>query len=361
MRHFAARHGATLLGWSRAAALSSYGEVARRVGLDSDRMLTRAGIDPEILRLPEVRIGSQVVGKLLEESAVESGCPAFGVLMAEARTISALGPLTLLLAHQPTLREALQAFVRYDHLLNGSLLLGFEEHDDVALFRIQIDTPFAFPLRQSIELAMTIIVRALVSLGGAAWRPESAHFLHRAPPDLSVHRRVIGTSLEFESSFSGLVFTRAALDAINPDADSRIAGYARDYLDSLRPEGALESAEEQVRGILYGLLPRGLGSIDQVAGQLGCSPRTLQRLLDREKLTFSDVLNDVRRTAVLRYLNIPGQSMSAIAEMLGYASLSSFTRWFAAEFGMAPTSWRNEYAMRDLPRSPAPLPVGLSH
>jgi AraC-like DNA-binding protein len=317
-------------------------------------MLARAGIDPQILRYPEMRIGSQAIGKLLEDSAIESGCPAFGVLLAEGRTISALGPLTLLLAHQQTLRDALQAFVRYDHLLNGSLLVNFEEHDDVALVRLQIATQFAFPRRQSIELAITIFVRALVSLGGAAWRPECVHFLHRAPPDLTVHRRVLSTALQFESSFSGMAFARAALDTINPDADPRIGGYARDYLDSLRPEGAPESVEEQVRRLLYGLLPRGLGSIEHVAAQLTCSPRKLQRLLEREDLTFSDVLNDVRRTAVIHYLNIPGQSMSAIAEMLGYASLSSFTRWFASEFGMAPSNWRNAYAMRDLPRAITP-------
>ena len=349
------------MSWSRAGALTTYREVARRVGLDPDQMRLQAGIDPEILGYPEVRIGSQAVGKLLEESAVASGCPAFGAMMAEARELSALGPLTLLLSHQPTLREALQAFVRYDHLLNGSLLISLEENDDVALLRMQIDTPFAFPRRQSIELAVTIFLRTLVQLGGDAWRPESVHFLHRAPNDLSTHRRIFNTDLQFESEFSGLAFSRAALDTINPSADPRIGSYARDYLDSLRPEGAPESIEEQVRGILYGLLPRGLATIDQVAGQLACSPRTLQRLLDREDLTFSDVLNDVRRTAVIRYLNIPGKSMSAIAAMLGYSSLSSFTRWFAMEFGMAPTNWRSSYARRETTRSEARRHAPLSH
>jgi AraC-like DNA-binding protein len=347
--------------WSRAGALTTYREVARRVGLDPNHMLIQAGIDPEILGNPEVRIGSQAVGKLLEESAVAAGCPAFGALMAEARTLSALGPLTLLLSHQRTLRDALHAFVRYDHLLNGALLLAIEEHDEVALLRMQIDTPFAFPRRQSIELAVTIFARALVQLGGDAWRPESVHFLHRAPHDLSIHSRILGTTLAFESDFSGLAFSRAALDSVNPNADPRIGSYARDYLDSLRPEGAPESVEEQVRGILYGLLPRGLGTIDQVAAQLSCSPRTLQRLLDREDLTFSDVLSDVRRTAVVRYLNIPGKSMSAIAAMLGYASLSSFTRWFATEFGMAPSNWRSAYATRDTERPAVARPMRLSH
>jgi AraC-like DNA-binding protein len=324
-------------------------------------MLLQARIDPEILENPELRIGSQAVGRLLEDSAVASGCPAFGALMAEARSLSALGPLTLLLSHQQTLRDALEAFVRYDHLLNGSLLLNIEEQDDVALLRMMIDARFAFPRRQSIELAVTVFVRALVQLGGDAWRPESVHFLHRAPGDLSIHRRILGTAIQFESEFSGLAFSRSALGNVNPNADPRIGSYARDYLESLRPEGAPESIEEQVRGILYGLLPRGIATIDEVATQLACSPRTLQRLLDREDLTFSDVLNDVRRTAVIRYLNIPGKSMSAIAAMLGYASLSSFTRWFATEFGMSPSSWRKAYATNEGPPANATPILPLSH
>jgi AraC-like DNA-binding protein len=36
------------------------------------------------------------------------------------------------------------------------------------------------------------------------------------------------------------------------------------------------------------------------------------------------------------------QSVTTIAEQLGYASPSAFTRWFAAEFGVSPQAWRNE-------------------
>jgi AraC-like DNA-binding protein len=32
--------------------------------------------------------------------------------------------------------------------------------------------------------------------------------------------------------------------------------------------------------------------------------------------------------------------MARVAEQLGYAQPSSFTRWFAAEFGMPPVLWR---------------------
>jgi AraC-like DNA-binding protein len=54
------------------------------------------------------------------------------------------------------------------------------------------------------------------------------------------------------------------------------------------------------------------------------------------------VLNEVRRELALRYLAGSAHNMTAIAQMTGYATPSSFTRWFSAEFGKSPAAWRNE-------------------
>ena len=54
------------------------------------------------------------------------------------------------------------------------------------------------------------------------------------------------------------------------------------------------------------------------------------------------------RELALRYLSSSTHSVAAVAQMTGYASPSSFTRWFAAEFGTAPAAWRaEERAERD--------------
>ena len=69
--------------------------------------------------------------------------------------------------------------------------------------------------------------------------------------------------------------------------------------------------------------------------------RTLQRNLDEAGLTFSGVLNDVRRELALRYMENRKYSVQRVGMMLGYAVPSSFTRWFCAEFGASPRAWRN--------------------
>jgi AraC-like DNA-binding protein len=79
-----------------------------------------------------------------------------------------------------------------------------------------------------------------------------------------------------------------------------------------------------------------------VGANLGMHPRALQRHLDREGRTFAMLLNEVRRELALRYLASPTHSVGSVAQMTGYATPSSFSRWFASEFGMSPAQWRAE-------------------
>jgi AraC-like DNA-binding protein len=49
----------------------------------------------------------------------------------------------------------------------------------------------------------------------------------------------------------------------------------------------------------------------------------------------------------MRYMENPRYSLSQVAGLLGYSTPSSFTRWFTAQFGMAPASWRRQHLNSD--------------
>ncbi|MGH8376159.1 MAG: helix-turn-helix domain-containing protein, partial [Pseudomonas sp.] len=174
---------------------------------------------------------------------------------------------------------------------------------------------------------------------GSHWHPYSVNFMHQPPDNLHLHRRLFGCNLEFGSEFNGIVCPDISLDMTNPNADPAMARYAQSYLDSLQNhEGA--SMLFEVRKAIYLLLPMGRATIEQVAQSQGMNVRTLQRRLKDDGCAFNDVINDVRRDLVLRYLDNPNYSLSRIADMLGYSMASSFTRWFISQFGMPPASWR---------------------
>jgi AraC-like DNA-binding protein len=329
----------------RTQALTNYFEVARFVGLDPYEMLRRFRISPAILADPDATLPSNAVADLLEASAAESGCESFGLLMAECRTLSSLGPLSLLLAHQGTARDVLEALVEYQGVLNEVMLLQIEHEtpgdgDPLAVIRVGFINDYGG--RQAIELALAIICRTVSAVVGGRWHPDLAYFRHPAPADVSHHRRIFQCPLVFDADFNGLICAEAALDAPNPAAESVMARHAKRYLDMLVPEPADGSMSERARRALYLLLPAGRATLEQVGANLGQHPRALQRQLEREGRSFAVLLNEVRRELALRYLASPANSVGAAAQMTGYATLSSFSRWFAGEFGMSPAQWRAE-------------------
>ena len=326
----------------RAAALSNYADVATQVGLDPRRMLRQAGLSLGTLRDPDRRLPAAKVIALIETSAEKSGCLTFGLRMAESRRLSDLGALSLLITHQPTLRHVLLLIVRYRQLLNEALTIHVEDVDHVVIVREELVIENGVIARQSNELAVGTIFRIFRAFLGPRWSPFSVSFTHAAPSDRSVHRRLFGPNVEFNSEFNGIGCSAADLDQPNPAADPVMARYARQFLDTL-PKTEAGSMTLDTRKAIYMLLPLGKASSAEIAISLGLNLRTLQRRLDREKTSLSILVEGVRRDLAVRYLSNKSHSLSQIAEMLGYGQLSSFTRWFAAQFGVSPTRWRTKH------------------
>jgi AraC-like DNA-binding protein len=326
----------------RSAALVSYAVVARQVGINPLVMLRRFEIDPGALRDGEMRIPVSRVAALLEATADASGCCDFGLRMAEQRRVSDFGVLSLLMSYQPTLWHVLDVMVRYRNLLNATLALHVEEAGDIAIVREDIVVNFDSPKVQAYQLAVGTLSNLFHSILGPRWRPISAHFTYACPKDMALHRKVFGERIEFESEFNGLTCLMADLNRANALADPKLAQYAAEFVDSIH-HAENSSIAHEVRRSLYRLLPLGHASISRVASSLGLHERTLQRKLAADGgAEFSDLLNSVRRELAERYLSNRSYSLTRIAEMLGYAQLSSFTRWFAGEFGASPGKWREQ-------------------
>ncbi len=329
----------------RSAALANYLDVAQHVGLNPQPLFRRLGLSRAMLANPEQLIPVQAAANLLAASAEESHCANFGLRMAELRNLSNFGEVGLLLSHQSTLRAVLESLIQYRHLLNQSLAIYIEDVGPMVVIREEIVLPPNIETRHPFELAIGILYRSCRSLLGAHWLPRSVNFMHSAPPDLSVHKRVFRCPVIFDSEFNGIVCAAADLDLPNPQADPALASYARRFVDSL-PHTNESSLVLEVQKAIYLLLPMERATIDQIAQSLGMNVRTLQRRLGEDGAQFSELINGVRRDLASRYIENPRYSLGRIAAMLGYSAHSSFTRWFASQFGSSPAVWRQEHAVR---------------
>lgn len=301
-------------------------------------MLRRAGIHPSLLDDPENRHAAGPVVELLEESATQSGCDSFGTRLAESRSFANLGPLSLLLEHLATVDDVVRALIQFRRLMNDIILLECERESEVSVLRWVIDPEFASP--QIIDLVLALGYRILTEVSGRLWCPEVVHFSHSAPADIGPLRKFYAARLEFECEFNGYSCLTSSLSVPTSHADPIMEKNARRLLDLVDIPTEAEPLTNAVRRAISLLLPIGRAGLNSVAATLAMKPRTLQRRLDEESTAFGTLLNEARRDLAKHYLSNSTHPMGVIAELIGYASQSSFAAWFVAEFQTSPTAWR---------------------
>jgi len=326
----------------RAAALTCYFEAARDVGLDPLPLLRKAGLTRSMIENPERMLPARSVMGLLEESAGASGCETFGLLMAERRKISDIGILSLLIVHQPTLRDAIGIVAEYRNRINSVLTLQMEEHEQVAFVREHIALSEPQIVRQVSDLALGVLYKMCRSIMVGDWRPQCVCFSYERPmSNRAIYDRLFDCPLQFGSDFDGIVIERTDLDRRLPMADAALAGHARELFRALIDPGH-RGVREEVEQAIRLLMPSGRATIGEVAHSLDMNVRTLQRRLEEERATFSEILERMRMQQVAQHFLNRQLSLTDVAHLLGYAGLASFSAWYRGRFDKTPSEGRRE-------------------
>ena len=95
-----------------------------------------------------------------------------------------------------------------------------------------------------------------------------------------------------------------------------------------------------VQRIVAALLPDGYPDIHLVSKAVSLSPRTLQRRLHAEGLTFARVVAWTRFAEAQRMLDDPARKVIDVALDLGYSDPAHFTRAFERWTGLPPREFR---------------------
>lgn len=328
----------------RVAALTGYFETMAYFGADARPLLREQGLGIDLFVNPEQMIPAVSAIRLLERSAEATGCKTLGLRMALGRSLANLGATSLLIAHQPTLRRALDALREFRVSINSTLMMHYEEDGGIAILREDFQLSRPEPSRQSSELALGVLSRLCMSVLTPGWRAQNVCFTHDAPPrgEASVYQELFRCPPIFNAEFNGLLIHSTDLDLPNPKADEQLALHARQLLKAAAGDHDA-SCTEHVEHLIKIFLPTGKASVQMCAATLGMTVRTLQRTLDTEGASFTGLLNQARRQLAQQYLANPRMRVTDVADLLGYTSIGAFSRWYKASFRIAPKKHRAEH------------------
>lgn len=326
----------------RSAGLTGFLGVAARAGVDAHALAATVGLPPEALTDPDLQISVELMGRMYELAAEQSGADDFALQIAETRRISNLGAVGLVVREQPTVRKAIAAYARYQWLQNDAYSLSLEEFGDQAVLRVQGP---AWQQRQEQELSVATVVRTLKAVLGEAWKPLEVRLTHSAPARTDTHRRVFGVTPLFNQDCPAVVIRREDLDAAIPTADPDMARQVTAYLEQMtegrRQRGPLR---HRVGVLVVALLPEGLCTVERVAQRLGMDRRTLHRRLAAEGATFSSILDATRCDMATNLLTTSDRPLQSVADLLGFSSLSAFAHWFRRKFHQSASAYRAAHA-----------------
>jgi len=322
----------------RSALLIAYADAMGSLGLDPYRMMRKVGLPVAALEQSHVEITADNLQALLAESARAGVCEEFGLLVGRAVQLSTMGPLGSLIRAQRTVRTALETLRRYLRYQNDDVDIRIDERDGLAVLGPVLLSPGSRRDRLMVEMTLAMILQILRALLGEAWTPVRVTLAHGAPEQLAPYRDVFG-AVTFNCPINSIVLTQADLDTEPPDADAEMAREIARYFDR-RSKPPSDTTTDIISDLIVRLLPTGGCDVDEVADRLGVDRRTVHRRLANEGQSFSRLLQGVRREVASEELCKGDRSLGLVTQMVGFTSLSSFSRWFHQAYGIRPSQFR---------------------
>jgi len=290
---------------------------------------------------PEHRISVLNQIAFLEAAAEMLNDDFLGLNLAEEFDCRDLGLLYYVMASSETLGEALKRASRYSRITNEAIVLDYRETREPTLRLTYSGIPRHADQHQ-IEFCIVAMVRVSRVLSGRHLVPQRVSMIHVRSRAVSKAARFLGKDIKFGSNADEITFPAGSAECTLVDADPRLNKILlKTCEESLNArKSKLTAFRTTVENTVAPLLPHGQAHADVVAKKLGMSERTLARRLAEEGMTFNDVLQQLKASLAIRYLQEDDMSISRIAWLLGFEETSSLSHACRRWTGKSPRELR---------------------
>ena len=304
-------------------------------------LLRRVGLTPEVIADPEERLSVRRQVALLDEAAIALNDDCLGFTLARDFEPREIGLLYYVMASSQTLGDALKRIARYSHITNEALVVGYQEGKRLIISLSYSGVP-RHSERHQIEFCMFAVLRICRMLTGQNLVPQHFSIAHYRTEGISEMARFVGTKVEFGAGTDEFALNIDArtlpLVHSDPHLNDLLLKYCEAALADRR--GDMSQLRTRVENAVASVLPHGRVLVEDVARSLGMSERTLARKLSDEGLSFTEILQQLRRDLAVRYLDDRKLHVSKIAWLLGFREVSAFTHACKRWTGKTPSEMR---------------------
>lgn len=337
--------GKQMIGTVSAGLAQSLLSFAISKGADKDALLAAADIAPALLLNPDNRVPLDNYRTLMRTAKHMCGDPALALEFGAAEPIERHSVVGLICHSAATMGEAFMQMSRYARLVidvesgGGGARFNLAQLESGVWIEDNRPEPNEFP-----ELSESTFARFVCDyrrhFGDAPFAQE-IHVTHPRPDHAEAYDRIYRVPVHFGADRNAIRIDPTWLGVEIQPTNRYMFGVLSNMADALmkKLEGA-SSVRGRVENTLLPLLHTGEVSMDDIAVKLNMSRQTLYRKLRAEGINFETLLDELRHTMALHYLNGEQVSVNETAYLVGFSEASSFSRAFKRWTGQNPSKYR---------------------
>lgn len=319
---------------------------AEKQGANLHYLLLESGIKQVDFENPDFMLPRHQVDLVWQVATHATQNMNLGLEMGSATQPGILGLAGHLYQTCPHLLEAVRCLERFNNLFGNSVQIRVTEQE--SLVGICFDSSGlmhagSFGARQGIDAWMSAVRYIFERAGAARPKPVAVYTSCKRNERYEAYAAHFSPAQLFMAASEDVIwYHRADLEAPQITSDPELYRHflklAQEKLDEMK--GA-DPIANQVRQLLTATFNQGFHGIEFIADKLHMTPRTLQRRLQAQGYTFSQILEEMKQEMSFKLLRSRQHSISEIAYMLGFSEPGSFSRSFRKWTGTTPKHFLN--------------------
>ncbi|MGR4869717.1 AraC family transcriptional regulator [Variovorax sp. LARHSF232] len=309
-------------------------------GVAPDVLLQGTGLLPAQLVDPQAHMSHRQKITIFRNVLRLSRVPDVALRAGSRQRLSDFGVFGYALVSSATFGEAIRLGMKHVRLagpvlekrwrIEGDIGI-FEGHDVLALGEVlPLATEFWFA---SIHKLCTCVLEAPM--------PTRRLLLPYARPSYAEsYEQTFGCAVQFDAGVMELHFDASRFDQPSPNANPITADTCARFCERMLAAMPDETALSREIRVACLNSPGDLPTAEAMAKRLGHSVRTLHRRLADESTTYQEIVDQVRRSLAIEYLQGTAMTVEEIAERVGFSEASNFRKAFKRWTGQPPGHFR---------------------
>jgi AraC-like DNA-binding protein len=310
------------------------------LGHDVPVLIAAAGLTGTNFDDPDVRVSCEAYGALIAAAQRRRFTPNLALEVARRTPLGAYPLLDYLVITSDSVGPGVRQLSRYFRIETTPIVFDIRDDGDPVEVRVIAPSPFA------VEYLVSLMTFHMRHETDGRFVLSDVRFRHRAD-DVAAMSDALGCPIQTMCAWDGVRISREGwnlpLRRRDPVLRRVLETQANDILTRLPPRTALAL---EVQRALASRVAGGDARIDTIARHLAMSPRSLQRRLSAEGVTYQTLVEETRKEAAGRYVAGSPLSLAEIAYLVGYSEPASFHRAFKRWYGVTPEGFRNRNGVK---------------